>query len=100
MTSGLEEGLQLVQPSEGEPTLRIRRSLWMLEEIKRSLQLVPDEAERHYSLALLEVMLGRFNDAIASLERAVQVSPDHLPALSLLGELHLKMGDHRKAASL
>lgn len=99
MTSGSNEELHLVQPPTGEAAGRIRRSLWMLEEIQNSLKLVPDEAERYYGLALLEIMLGRFNDAIANLDRAIQTSPDHIPALSLLGELHLKLGDHKKAAT-
>jgi tetratricopeptide (TPR) repeat protein len=100
MTSDSSEGLHLVQQSSGEATGRIRRSVWMLEEIHKSLQLVPDEAERHFSLALLEVILGRFDNSIKNLERAIQVDPEHMPSLSLLGELHLKMGDHKKAATL
>ncbi len=71
----------------------------MLEEIQHSLQLIPDEAERYYSLALLQVILGRFTDAISSLENATRANPDHVNTLSLLGELHLKMGDYKKAAT-
>ncbi len=99
MTTGSNEGLQIVPPPPARATERIRRSLWMFLEIQRSLQHVPEEAERHYSLALLDVMLGKFGDAISNLDRAVQSNPGHMPALSLLGELHLKMGDHKKAAT-
>lgn len=83
----------LVQP-------RMRRSPWMFREIEASLNLVPDEAEKHYSLAVLDVMLGKFNDAINKLETAIQANPEHTSALYLLGELYLKIGEHKKAANL
>lgn len=100
MTSDSNEGLQLVESTTVAATQRFRRSLWMLEDVQRALQLIPDEAERYYSLALMGVMLGRFNESISNLERVIQANPDHIAAMSLLGELHLKLGDHKKAATL
>jgi tetratricopeptide (TPR) repeat protein len=100
MTSDSNEGLSLVEPPTGAVTQRFRRSVWMLKEIQDSLQLIPDEAERFYSLALMDVMLGRFNEAISNLDRAIQANPDHVLAMGLAGELHLKLGDHKKAATL
>lgn len=72
----------------------------MLEELQHSVQLVPDEAERHYGLALLQVMLGKFTDAIASLDHVLQADPKHIAAMLLEGELQLKLGEHKKAAVL
>jgi len=78
---------------------RIRRSVWMFEDLEYSLTLVPDEAERHYGLALVQVMLGKFLDAVKSLKLAVEADPQHLRALSLLGELHFKLGGYEQAAT-
>jgi tetratricopeptide (TPR) repeat protein len=100
MTMDSSEGLQLVPPASSGAAGRIRRSLWMLEELQHSVQLVPDEAERHYGLALLQVMLGKFTDAIASLDRVLQADPKHIAAMFLEGELQLKLGEHKKAAVL
>jgi len=100
MTSNSNEGLQLVESPTGAVTQRFRRSVWMLKEIQDSLQLIPDEGERYYSLALMDVMLGRFTEAIGSLDRAIQANPEHVLAMALAGELHLKLGDHKKAATL
>jgi tetratricopeptide (TPR) repeat protein len=99
MGSDPNEGLKLVGPPSEVATQRFRRSLWMLEEIQHSLEHIPNEAERSYSMALLQIMLGKFNDAINSLETATRINPDHVTALLLLGELHLKMGEHKKAAA-
>jgi tetratricopeptide (TPR) repeat protein len=100
MTSGSNEELHLVHPPASGAAGRIRRSLWMLEEIQQSLRLVPDEAERNYGLALLQIMLGKFTDAISSLDLAIQANPEHVAAMLLEGELHLKLGEHKKAATL
>jgi hypothetical protein len=57
MTSDSNEGLSLVEPPTGIAKQRFRRSVWMLKEIQDSLQLIPDEAERFYSLALMDVQV-------------------------------------------
>jgi tetratricopeptide (TPR) repeat protein len=85
MTSGSNEELHLVQPPTGGAAGRIRRSLWILEEIQQSLRLVPDDAERNYGMALLQIMLGKFTDAISSLELAIQANPEHVAAMFLEG---------------
>ena len=90
---------EAAQRSTTEPT-RIRRSRWMIEDLKHSVELVPDEAERHYGLALILIMLGRFNEAVDSLGKAIEANPDHVDALYLRGEIYLKLGEHKKAAEL
>jgi hypothetical protein len=57
MTSDSNEGLSLVDPPTGAVTQHFRRSVWMLKEIQDSLQLIPDEAERFYNLALMDVQV-------------------------------------------
>lgn len=100
MTSDSDEGLRLVEQPTGVAAQRFRRSVWMLEEIQVALKLVPDKAQRHYSLALMDVMLGNFKEAIDNLDHALQANPDYVLAMALAGELHLKLGDHKKAAAL
>jgi tetratricopeptide (TPR) repeat protein len=79
---------------------RVRRSQWMIEEIERSLRLVPNDADRHYGQALAFLLLGRIQEAHRSLNSAVDADADHLPALTLMGETLLKLGEYKKAASV
>jgi tetratricopeptide (TPR) repeat protein len=88
----------MAQSASSGAEKHIRRSVWMFEDLEYSLKLVPDEAERCYGLALVQVMLGKFTDAVKSLKQAVESNPQHLSALSLLGELHFKVGGYEQAA--
>jgi tetratricopeptide (TPR) repeat protein len=74
------------------------RSLWMIEELEVSLGSVPDDAERHYGLALIKIMRGKFQEAVKSLEQAAELKPEHIRALWLLGEIRIKMGQYEKGA--
>jgi lipopolysaccharide biosynthesis regulator YciM len=74
------------------------RSLWMIEELEVSLGLVSDDAERHYGLALVKIMRGKFQEAVQSLEQAVEAKPEHVRALWLLGEIRIKTGQYEKGA--
>ena len=94
------ESNQIDQAALNEARARVRRSQWMLDEIQRSLALVPDAAERYYGQALAQIMLGRIGEAVLNLSSAVEADPDHLPALHLLGELLLKLGQYRKAVKV
>jgi tetratricopeptide (TPR) repeat protein len=87
------------QPALDVAQRRVWRSIWMLEELEHPLNLVPDEAERNYGLALIKVMLGRFNEAVKSLSAALEANPRHKLALSLLGDLQFKMGNYKEAAA-
>lgn len=100
MTSSSNEELQPIPPPPSGSTQRFRRSPWMLEQIQESLELIPDHAERYYSFALLQIMLGNFNEAIESLGKAIEANPNHVAALYLRGEIYLKLGQHKKAAEL
>jgi len=92
--------VERVAPSASDKSkLSFSRSLWMIEEVEHILRLVPDEAERHYSLALIQIMRGFFNDAVKSLEKAVEANHEHTKALWLLGEIYFKLGRYEKAAA-
>jgi tetratricopeptide (TPR) repeat protein len=79
------------------PTIEVERHLWMLEDLERLLPLVPSEAERYYGLALVQMMLGRFDEGIRSLESAVKADPLFAPASYLLGDMYLRTGKCEEA---
>lgn len=96
----ISQEVEQVSPTTSDKSkLSFSRSLWMIEEVEHILQLVPDEAERYYSLALIQIMRGFFNDAVKSLEKAIQANPEHVKALWLLGEIYFKLGRYEKAAA-
>lgn len=97
----MAESVQLnISQTLDRSKLLFSRSWWMIEHIEQTLKLVPDDAERHYSLALVEVMLGKFDDAIKSLDKALEAKPSHLPSLWLLGELHFKYANYEASVEL
>lgn len=51
-------------------------------------QAYPELAEPHNNLAVHLAREGRFDDALASLNRAIQARPDYAIALENLGDLH------------
>jgi tetratricopeptide (TPR) repeat protein len=73
------------------------RSFWMLEDLEQLIPLVPSAAERHYGLALIHMMFGKFNECINDLSVAMSSDPNYLPAGYLLGDLYLKLGRTKKA---
>jgi len=77
---------------------RVRRSYMLVEELERLLGLVPIEAERYYGQAIAMFVLGRVQEGIMNLNLAVKADPDHLPALQLLSQTLLKLGEYKKAA--
>ena len=51
-------------------------------------QAYPELAEPHNNLAALYAQAGRYDDALASLNRAILARPDYATALENLGDLH------------
>ena len=51
-------------------------------------QTFPELAEPHNNLAALYAQAGRYEDALASLHRAILARPDYATALENLGDLH------------
>jgi tetratricopeptide (TPR) repeat protein len=80
-----------------DPAKQINRHLWMLEDLENLLPLVPQDAERFYGLALIQMMRGRFNEGIRSLEKAVKANPLYAPASYFLGDMYLKLGKCEEA---
>lgn len=97
MTNELSD---LDQAALNDARRQVRRSQWMIEELERSIRLVPNDADRHYGQALAFLLLGRIQEANFSLNSAVEADADHLPALTLMGETLLKLGQYQKAVSV
>lgn len=57
----------------------------------------PDNELGHFRLGQLLMEDGQFADAVASLDRTLQLSPEFSKVFQLLGECHYKAGDPAKA---
>ena len=57
----------------------------------------PDNELGHFRLGQLLMEDGQFADAVSSLERTLQLSPEFSKVFQLLGECHFKAGDPAKA---
>lgn len=57
----------------------------------------PEEPVAYASLALARTDLGRWEEAVAPLERACELAPASLKYAYGLGVVHLNLGDHEKA---
>jgi tetratricopeptide (TPR) repeat protein len=91
---------QTSNPTPNKTKLSFRRSLWMIDHVEETLHLVPDEAERYHSIALIKVMRGQFSEAIQYLNKTLALSPKHFQTLWLAGEIHFKLAHYEKAATL
>jgi len=96
------------EPLSGDVDLRIRflvgRSYLFegnFQEAMPHLQIVserlPDLMMAQYSYGLAQAGLGKFELAIAAYQRALRLSPDHLPSLINLAIAQLKNGDAESA---
>jgi len=65
--------------------------------LKRALDIDPRNADAHYAQGQLWRTRGRMDDAIASTEAALSVSPNHYYAMRALGYLYYFSGDLEKA---
>jgi tetratricopeptide (TPR) repeat protein len=93
-----EEGAKRTLPETEEAIPQLRPTWPMMEELARLLHLVPDEAERHYGLALIHRICQRDEEAIESLQAALESNPQHATVFSELGETYLKSEQYENAA--
>jgi tetratricopeptide (TPR) repeat protein len=89
---------QMAPRASEKASQQFTRSLWMIEELEVSVGLIQDESERYYGLALIQIMRGKFQEAVKSLDKAVEAKPEHIRALWLLGEIYMKLGQYEKGA--
>lgn len=76
-------------------TSRIQQARGQFAQALETLQALtlefPELPEPHNNLAVLYAREGRLQDAIDSLQRALQARPDYTQALENLGDLHLSL---------
>ncbi len=63
-----------------------------LSAMKRSVELLPDDAEAHSNLGNVLRDIGRLDDAVASCRRALEIKPDYAEAHSNLGNALKDLG--------
>ena len=61
-------------------------------------ELLPGDHAVWTSLGSAHLEMGRSAEALAALERAVQLSPEYIPAMQQLARLHTAAGDNLKAS--
>lgn len=66
---------------------------------RQALERSPSDPILHYGAGVAAMLLGRENDAITELTRALQLEPRLTPASKLLGQLQYRQGDVDAAAS-
>src|SRR4051812_5882740 len=64
----------------------------------RLIRSCPNYAEAWHKLGTLYYLLGRDDESIASLHRAIEIEPRHFAALSCVGEILLGEEEHEGAA--
>ena len=70
-------------------------------EFAESARLIdPDLAEVHWALGFIHVQARRHPEAIAELERAVEINPSFADAYALMGGVHTYMGQPGKSIPL
>jgi tetratricopeptide (TPR) repeat protein len=68
--------------------------------LRRAIEVRPDYAKAHALLAEFLRRTGRFDDAVASFEAALALSPDYSYALASKGQTLIEMGDRRAGSEL
>jgi tetratricopeptide (TPR) repeat protein len=79
-----EQGLQAIKAGEGERASGIFR---------QALEYHPSEGLLHFGAGIAAHVLGRTDDAVRSLKRALELSPRLTDAAKLLGEIQYSVGD-------
>jgi tetratricopeptide (TPR) repeat protein len=62
-------------------------------ELAEALSYWPENADLHYLSGLVHIRQGRCTEALASASKAMTIDPDHLEALTVLGQSHYCLGN-------
>jgi tetratricopeptide (TPR) repeat protein len=68
-----------------------------ITNLKRALEISPDNAKVHYFLGAEHAQIGLYDRAITEMERAVNLDPNLVTAIFQLGLLYLTSGQVEKA---
>jgi tetratricopeptide (TPR) repeat protein len=67
------------------------------QELRELISLVPEDPIFHYSLGLLMMKQGKYNDAIQNFDDAEKVDPNYGSAYAMEGECYAKMKKYKQA---
>ncbi|MDX1599164.1 MAG: tetratricopeptide repeat protein [Marinobacter sp.] len=59
---------------KADAVLEMQEPLWAISLCQRALKLAPDNGHAHYQLACAYAEIGRWEDAVATLQRAIDIS--------------------------
>ena len=59
---------------KADAVLEMREPLWAISLCQRALKLAPDNGHAHYQLACAYAEIGRWEDAVSTLEKAINIS--------------------------
>lgn len=59
---------------KADAVLEMQEPLWAISLCQRALKLAPDNGHAHYQLACAYAEIGRWNDAVATLQKAIDIS--------------------------
>ena len=59
---------------KADAVLEMREPLWAISLCQRALKLAPDNGHAHYQLACAYAEIGRWEDAVVTLEKAIDIS--------------------------
>ncbi len=68
-----------------------------LEAFRRAVQINPNNADAHFGVGKTSLALGHLTDAVAELQRVLQLDPVRVPARRLLLVAYARLGDHVNA---
>jgi tetratricopeptide (TPR) repeat protein len=68
--------------------------------MQQSIELDPGYYRSHFFLGLVLSRVGRHDEAIASFQRALSLSPDNLEALAFMGSAEAAKGDRQRALAI
>jgi tetratricopeptide (TPR) repeat protein len=69
-----------------------------ISAFQEAIRLNPSSAEAHLEMGKTELTVGRVNDAIVELEKALHLSPGNVQAQRLLSQAYRRAGDAKRAA--
>jgi tetratricopeptide (TPR) repeat protein len=59
---------------KADAVLEMQEPLWAISLCQRALKLAPDNGHAHYQLACAYAEIGRWEDAVSNLEKAIEIS--------------------------
>lgn len=77
--------------SRGAALVALRRYDEAMEEYRRVIAMVPDEADAYYGIGNIHFRQGNLQAAIIEYEKALAVKPDYVNALNNLGAIFIEL---------